>query len=107
MQIATPTWVRARALGAYWCSKARWLWAASRVARWRNTSATEPRLRSPSFHWAAPTLALTPDSEEAPLLITVEYRVSDEQAGDFLVVMGEMRIFRRREGAVGRAAEPA
>jgi hypothetical protein len=66
------------------------------VARWRKASATEPRFRSPSFHWADPTLALTPDLEEAPLLITVEYRVSDERASDFLVAMDEMRIFRRR-----------
>jgi transmembrane secretion effector len=35
-------------------------------------------------------------------LITVEYRVSDERASDFLEAMDEMRIFRRREGAISR-----
>jgi hypothetical protein len=34
------------------------------------------------------------------VLITVEYRVPGERASDFLEAMDEMRIFRRREGAV-------
>jgi hypothetical protein len=55
---------------------------------------------SPSSHWADPTLAIIPDPEDGPVLITVEYRVPDERANDFLEAMDEMRSFRRREGAV-------
>ncbi len=46
------------------------------------------------------TLAVIPDPEDGPVLITVEYRVPAERASDFLAAMDEMRIFRRREGAV-------
>ena len=53
-----------------------------------------------SSHWADPKLAITPDSEDGPVLITVEYRVPAERASDFLEAMEAMRIFRRREGAV-------
>ena len=55
---------------------------------------------SPSGHWADPKLALTPDPEDGPVLITVEYRVPAERASDFIATMDEMRIFRRREGAI-------
>jgi hypothetical protein len=55
---------------------------------------------SPSSHWADPTLAITPDPEDGPVLITVEYRVPAERASEFIEAMDEMRIFRRREGAV-------
>jgi len=55
---------------------------------------------SPSSHWPDPTLAVIPDPEDGPVLITVEYRVPAERASDFLAAMDEMRIFRRREGAV-------
>jgi hypothetical protein len=34
------------------------------------------------------------------VLITVEYRVPAERAGDFIQAMDAMRSFRRREGAV-------
>jgi len=63
-----------------------------------------------SFHWADPTLAITPDPEDEPLLITVNYQVSDEWASDFWEAMDEMRIFRRRESAVSGVvswAEPS
>jgi len=55
---------------------------------------------SPSSHWPDPTLAVIPDPEDGPVLITGEYRVPAERASDFFAAMDEMRIFRRREGAV-------
>jgi predicted MFS family arabinose efflux permease len=55
---------------------------------------------SPSMHWNDPRLAIIPDPEDGPVLITVEYRVPAGQAGDFIHAMDEMRVFRRREGAV-------
>jgi hypothetical protein len=54
----------------------------------------------PSGHWPDPDVVVTPDPEDGPVLITVEYRVPAERASDFIEVMDAMRIFRRREGAV-------
>jgi hypothetical protein len=55
---------------------------------------------SPSGHWSDPQLAITPDLEDGPVLVTVEYRVPSERASEFIQAMDAMRIFRRREGAV-------
>ncbi len=55
---------------------------------------------TPSMHWPAPETAITPDAEDGPVLITVEYRVPAERASDFVQVMDAMRTFRRREGAI-------
>jgi hypothetical protein len=55
---------------------------------------------TPSGHWPDPTLALTPEPEDGPVLITVEYRVPAERAREFTAAMEAMRRFRRREGAV-------
>ena len=55
---------------------------------------------TPSMHWSEPKLAITPDPEDGPVLITVEYRVPAERASDFIEAMDAMRRFRRREGAV-------
>ena len=63
---------------------------SANAAAWRWPLHQVQRLDlSPSFHWADPTLAITPDPEDGPLLITVEYRVSDERASDFLEAMDE------------------
>ena len=43
---------------------------------------------------------MTPDPEDGPVLITVEYWVPGERARDFAQAMDAMRSFRRREGAV-------
>jgi hypothetical protein len=71
--------------------------AASR--RWRLHTVQRLDL-SPSSHWPDPMLALTPAPDDGPVLITVEYRVPAERASVFVEAMDEMRIFRRREGAV-------
>jgi Transmembrane secretion effector len=55
---------------------------------------------TPAHHWPDPELAIAPDPEDGPVLVTVEYRVPAERAGDFVEAMDAMRRFRRREGAV-------
>ncbi len=55
---------------------------------------------TPSGHWADPRLVLTPEPEDGPVLVTIEYRVPAERASAFSAVMEAMRRFRRREGAV-------
>jgi MFS family permease len=126
-QTASPAWVRARTLGIYllvfqgllaagsfaWGALAEQFGNATALsvaalalvgglaASWRWPLHVVQRLDlTPSSHWADPTLAITPDPEDGPVLITVEYRVGAERASDFLEAMDEMRIFRRREGAV-------
>jgi MFS family permease len=126
-QIAAPTWVRARSLGIYllvlqglmatgsfgWgalaerfgnptaLSVAALALVVGLAAMWRWPLHAVQRIDlSPSMQWPDPTLALIPDPQDGPVLITVEYRVPAERASDFLAAMEEMRIFRRREGAV-------
>jgi MFS family permease len=126
-QTASPAWVRARALGIYllvfqgllavgsfgWgalaerfgnttaLSAAALALVAGLAALWRWPLRAVQRIDlSPSMHWPDPTLALIPDPEDGPVLITVEYRVPNERASDFLEAMNAMRIFRRREGAI-------
>ncbi len=126
-QTASPAWVRARALGIYllvfqglmavgsfgWgalaeqfgngtaLSVAALALVGGLAATWRWPLHMVQRLDlSPSSHWADPKLVMTPDPEDGPVLITVEYRVPAERASDFMEAMDAMRIFRRREGAV-------
>lgn len=126
-QTAAPAWVRARALGIYllvfqgtmalgsvgwgalaqrWGNGAALLCAAAVLAgglavtwRWPLRLAQQLDL-TPSGHWAAPQVVLTPDLADGPVLITVEYRVPAERADAFLAAMEPMRRFRRREGAL-------
>jgi MFS family permease len=127
VQTAAPAWVRARALGMYllvfqglmatgsfaWGALAQqfgngtalsfaalvlvfglatiWRWPLHMVERLDLT---------PSFHWTDPSLVIAPDAEDGPVLVTIEYRVPAERAGDFIAAMDAMRTFRRREGAV-------
>jgi hypothetical protein len=126
-QTASPVWVRARALGIYllvfqgtmaagsfaWGALAERLgngtalsFAALALAGGLVTTLRWPlhpiqRLDlTPSGHWTDPRLAIIPDPEDGPVLITVEYRVPAERASEFIQAMDAMRIFRRREGAV-------
>lgn len=126
-QTAAPAWVRARAMGIYllvfqglmavgsigWgvvaqqfgtetaLSFAALVLVCGLAAGWRWPLHMAQRLDlTPSGHWREPTLLLTPDPEDGPVLITVEYRVPAERARDFIEAMDAMRRFRRREGAV-------
>ena len=56
---------------------------------------------SPWVHWNAPTLAdgLDYDSDDGPVLVTVEYRVDPHQAATFLEAVHRLGRLRRRDGA--------
>jgi predicted MFS family arabinose efflux permease len=126
-QIAAPGWVRARAMAVYQLvfqgllGTGSLLWGALAQQFGTATSLTIAALAlaggvvaarrwplrqvqrldlTPSGHWPGPRVALTPEPEDGPVLVTVEYRVPAERADDFLAAMDEMRRFRRREGAV-------
>jgi len=126
-QTAAPAWVRARAMGIYllvfqglmavgsfaWGALAERFGNATALSgaavalvcglaatlRWPLHLAQHLDL-TPSAHWADPTLAIIPEPDDGPVLITVDYRVPAERASDFVEAMEAMRIFRRREGAV-------
>jgi MFS family permease len=126
-QTAAPAWVRARAVSLYilvfqgLLAVGSFAWGAlaqqfgngvalscaglalvcGLAATWRWPLHVVQGLDlTPSMHWGEPKLAITPDPEDGPVLITVEYRVPDERASDFIEAMNAMRRFRRREGAV-------
>ena len=124
---AAPAWVRARALSIYLLVFAGTLaggsigWGAlaeqfgNRVAlssaaavlvgglavtrHWPLRGIQQLDL-SPSGHWPDPKLAIIPDPDDGPVLITVEHRVPAQHAAEFIKAMDAMRIFRRREGAI-------
>jgi MFS family permease len=126
-QTAVAAWVRARAVSLYilvfqgmmavggfaWGSLAQQLGngAALSVAALVLVGGLATILRwplhlsqgidlSPSGHWGPPNVTVMPDPEDGPVLVTIEYRVPDERASDFVEAMDAMRLFRRREGAV-------
>ena len=126
-QTGAPAWVRARALGIYLLvfqglmAAGSFLWGAlaqrfgnstalsiaalvlvlGLAAAWRwPLHAIQHLNLMPSGHWPDPTLALTPDPQDGPVLITVEYRVPTEQAANFIQAMDAMRSFRRKDGAI-------
>lgn len=126
-QTASPGWVRARTMGIYllvfsatmaagsfgWGALAERFGNATALSlaavalvcglaatlRWPLHPIQQLDL-SPSMHWNDPKLVITPEPEAGPVLITIEYRVPTERAGDFIQAMEAMRSFRYREGAI-------
>jgi hypothetical protein len=125
-QTTVPDWVQARALGVYllvfqgglaggsavwgvvagqFGESATLLVAAAvmvvgllTMLRWRLITGEEMDL-SPSQHWPEPELALSPDPDDGPVLITVEYRVAEAQQAAFCQAMTEVQTIRLRDGA--------
>jgi hypothetical protein len=55
---------------------------------------------APSRHWPAPLLAIEPEPDRGPVLVTVEYRVDPARAGEFVRAMYRLARSRRRGGAI-------
>jgi MFS family permease len=125
-QSAFPNWVRARssaiylvavqgafALGALawgrllsdWgatvalLSAAAWLLISITLQRWWPISHVDKLDLSPSNHWPEHTLTTTPGPEDGPVLITIEYRLSQEDEPAFREAMRALRKIRLRDGA--------
>lgn len=129
VQQLVPNWVRARAVSIYivvffagmTAGSAIWGEIASRfdiatalliaacglilsiliTQKFPLSTESIPNL-APSMHWPAPETAeplLTP--EKGPVLVTVEYRVKQENKQDFMRAMNEVRGTRLRNGAYG------
>lgn len=127
-QLSLPSWVRARAMSAYLlvfygaiaAGSATWGAVAARTgtraalgaaalgslilgllarARFRLREGDAPDL-SPTRHWPAPYLAIEPEPEGGPVLVTIEYRIDPARAAEFGRVMRRVRRSRMRSGAV-------
>ena len=127
-QTTIPAWVRARAMAIYFMlvffgamSAGSVLWgtlathiglantlliAAAAltvgvvaVAKWR-LAAGEGLNLAPSMHWPAPVVTLEPEPHDGPVLVSIEYRIQDEDIPSFLWAMLEQRRQRRRTGAM-------
>lgn len=126
-QIASPSWVRARAMAIYilvfmgglaagsalWgviathggtpvalSSAAVGLFFGMIVAR-KHVLITDHSVdHTPSMHWPEPILAIEPDPNQGPVLVTVEYRIKLEDGHRFLEALSAVSKARRRDGAM-------
>ncbi len=126
-QMASPAWVRARAMaiyilvffGGFAGGAALWGIITTRagttialslaatggiiamVTTFKYKLAVDSSIDlSPSMHWAEPVLAAEPHPDRGPVLITVEYRVTQEHMNDFSKAVHALSRIRRRDGAV-------
>jgi len=126
VQTFSPSWVRARALSVYqlifqggtaigsafFGLVAEWvgtpaalglaglglLLGLTTALRWRLRTGEQLDL-TPSAHWPEPAVAMEPDPEEGPVLVTIEYRIAPSCALEFVRVMARLGRSRRRSGA--------
>ena len=127
LQLALPNWVRARGLayylvvfqGAQAIAAVIWGTVADRasvttallaaaavlaigaVVGLRSPLPDTTRLdRTSSAHWPAPQLTVTPDAADGPVLVTLTYRVPEDNAIAFTEAMRLVGRSRRRTGAL-------
>jgi hypothetical protein len=127
VQACVPKWVRARALGTYLLVFQGTLAVGSLAfgfvaelhgnpltlaeqafglvfgvgATWRwRLEATEGIDLTPLHLLPDPVLDDAPDPDEGPVVVTAEYRVELERAGEFVQAMRHLGRLRRRDGAI-------
>jgi len=126
-QLASPDWVRARALAIYMVvfqgamagGSIAWGALAARTGiatalmvagagqalavvlayRWRLPKDNALDL-TPSRHWLDPSPAAEPGADRGPVLIEVEYKVALDQAAAFVSALRRFEGVRRRDGAL-------
>ena len=126
VQTFSPPWMRARALSVYqlifqggtaigsafFGMVAEWVGTPAALGlaalglflglttalRWRLRTGEQLDL-TPSAHWPEPAVAIEPDPEEGPVLVTIEYRIDPIRAQEFVRVMDSLGRSRRRSGA--------
>ena len=126
-QMASPSWVKARALAVYllvmqggmtggsilWGSLASSTSVATALTvaslgqavalvlafRWRlpQDSATD---LAASNHWAEPVVSIQPADDRGPVLIEIEYRVEPARLAEFVSALRSFRAERYRDGAM-------
>lgn len=126
-QMASPGWVKARALSVYilvfqgamtggsvlWgsiatntsVSTALIVAAVGQLAalvlalRWRLPQDSASDL-SPSNHWAEPVLTVKPADDRGPVLIEIEYRIEPARLPELVSALRRFRSSRQRDGAI-------
>lgn len=126
-QMASPGWVKARALAVYLLvlqgamtgGSILWGTLASRSSvagtltiaaagltltillalRWRLPKDATTDL-APSNHWADPVVAVPLAGDRGPVLIEIEYRVAPERQAEFTAALRRFRSTRQRDGAI-------
>jgi hypothetical protein len=126
VQLSTPRWVVARALSVYQTATfggmaaGSWLLGVladskgvttglltagavtllnAVLGRWLPLSQTEHLNLDPLRSWREPETAVPVDSRTGPVVITIEYRIREEDVLEFLTIMAERQRIRRRDGA--------
>ena len=128
VQISTPPWVQARALGTYqmifWggvaSGSAFWGLLAERIStpaallaasasalvsiplvrRYRLLEETPPDLSPYRLNRAAPQLVIEPRPEDGPVLVTIEYQIRPQDYAAFTNAIHKVRDMRLRNGAI-------
>lgn len=129
MQRVLPSWVRGRGLALYTLvfQLAVALGAAGWGALAQSTSVRTTLLVSGSYmcatalvpalaarlrigaavdsdaatgRWPAPAIAMEPDPDDGPVLVTVDYDIDPEDLDAFLAAARRLRVIRRRDGAL-------
>jgi MFS family permease len=127
IQSSAPLWVRGRALSVYllvffgslsggnalWGAVAKYtsirtalvaagigMIAALLVTKRHVPPSDESKDLAPATDWETPVTVGELDPEQGPVVIMVEYRIAPENTGEFLDAMRDVRLIRRRDGAV-------
>lgn len=126
VQLSAPRWVVARALSLYQMAAfgglagGSWLWGiiaerdnvtvsllsgagvllvCALFGRWQPLTQISQLNLDPLLAWKEPVTAVPVEPRTGPVVITIEYRILEEDVLEFLRAMGERRRIRRRDGA--------
>ena len=128
VQISTPPWVQARALGTYqmifWggvaSGSALWGFLAEHIStpaallaagatalasiplvrRFHLLEETPPDLSPYALNRAAPQVLIEPHPEDGPVLVTIEFKIRPEDSAEFTGAIHKVREMRMRNGAI-------
>jgi len=126
VQLSAPRWVVARALSLYQMftfggmAAGSWMWGviadahsvsfplflsagvllvSAAVGLWRPLFQAEELNLAPARNFTTPETAVPIESRSGPIVISVEYKIREEDIAEFLAVMNERGRIRRRDGA--------
>jgi hypothetical protein len=102
MSVGSALWGQVAAwlglLDAHWVAAATMLLAMAASWRFKLQHSAAIDL-SPSRHWPMPGVLQLHDSNDGPVMVTVEYHVTEGRRAAFLLAVEELGLARRRDGA--------
>jgi MFS family permease len=125
-QASLPDWVRARGLSVFMMvfmggmavGSMVWGYLAKRygiefsfmaaagglvfgiIVTWRHSiSGYESVDFTPSQHWPLPIIDKTPQHDQGPVMVTIEYQVDSDKLSEFHRLSGQLKQIRKRDGA--------